>query len=708
MSLQIKFCAYNTHLYMLVAKAYREDERRDAIINHYSPANFDVVGFSEVWSDSAKEEVSKNFPYNFFFDTPIMDMGSGLVLASKYPIYDAQFTQFSTLVGEDGFSQKGYIRAVIHTPNSGDFRVYLTHTQANANIDPGKIGIGSTSMKARKSNLEQIANDMKLYYPRLPAIVMGDLNVIGESEEYNSRPGVFSSMIDTYRTLHTDAEKDKGWTWDADTNSNVKVWDEDATGGERLDYILYSNSNDWTPVSCAVETDVKESDHYPLIATLELTVNTSYLLADTWEGAAGLAQKWKGQYGTGASTRIVITNDTDEDLILAGSHDWDGSFFTGIPSILPAGKAAGLLHVHPTGLALGSKGCIIMRQGSFDYFLGFRTPHNASKNHVYVECRDNDHWWATGSQNYMSDLIDASDYRSENYGIDASNKYMKVKSATEEGTSPLAWFTITSREDSRPTTTFKANSGNFTYDGQPHPASMDKAVGVIQIPVVNWKWRIDPVPGSFRFSYAPGGDAVPKDTGTYGVHVKFISQDRRFQNSEGNTTIKINKASPMIVVNGGEFTYDENPHALTASATGVAGEELPVTISYQGTTKAGQHYGPTSNPPVVAGEYQVTVSTPGDKNHDLGNKTVALNIKPALAVVTASEALEVREGRSTHTNNIGHWLKHNEKIEVWDIWRGEDEVWVQHDNTGQHGPGWSAMEYEGRTFVEFVAKVKQK
>jgi hypothetical protein len=140
----------------------------------------------------------------------------------------------------------------------------------------------------------------------------------------------------------------------------------------------------------------------------------------------------------------------------------------------------------------------------------------------------------------------------------------------------------------------------------------------------------------------------------------------------------------------------------------MAGEELLMAISYQGTLKTGESYGPTEDPPTVAGEYQLTVSTNGDRNHNPGSKTVTLTIKPAPAVVIAPEALEVRKGHSTHTNNVGHWLKHNEKIEVWDVWRGEDEVWVQHDNSGGHGIGWSAMEYEGKTFVEFVAKVGQE
>jgi hypothetical protein len=275
---------------------------------------------------------------------------------------------------------------------------------------------------------------------------------------------------------------------------------------------------------------------------------------------------------------------------------------------------------------------------------------------------------------------------------------MKVKSGTETGTSPLAFFVITSKEDPRPTPTFNVSGGEFTYDGQPHPASADKVTGEIKI--FSWlKWPINPVRGKFNVTYKPGGNAAPKDAGTYKATVYFTSQDKRFQNAAGETSVKINKADPKIVVNGGKVAFSENSHAVTASATGVAGEKLPMTISYQGTTKTGDPYGPTEDPPTVAGEYKVMVSTTGDKNHNEGSKTVTLTIKPAPAVVIAPEALEIREGHSTHTNNPGHWFRHDDKIEVWDVWRGEDEVWVQ------HSLGWSAMEYKGKTFVEFVAKV---
>jgi hypothetical protein len=225
----------------------------------------------------------------------------------------------------------------------------------------------------------------------------------------------------------------------------------------------------------------------------------------------------------------------------------------------------------------------------------------------------------------------------------------------------------------------------------------------------------DPVsiPGNWEFAqdsfYIKDPSRFVPKAGNTKIFILFKPANSVHYN-RATTTIEFNvaKANPKVVANGGTFIFDGKPHGGTGKATGVDSRALGITISYQGTTKAGDSYGPTADPPTVAGGYQVTVSTSGDENHNPGSNTAALTIQPAPAVVIAPEALEVREGHSTHTNNVGHWLKHGEKIDVWDVWRGEDEVWVQHDNSGQHGPGWSAMEYEGKTFVEFVAKVRRE
>ena len=250
-----------------------------------------------------------------------------------------------------------------------------------------------------------------------------------------------------------------------------------------------------------------------------------------------------------------------------------------------------------------------------------------------------------------------------------------------------------------PEITLRNKKSDLTYGDKLDLSKLDLKAGfgasdLAKIPG-NWKF------GQDWYYIKDPSNFMPK-AGNHKVFVNFKPADPAHYNTAATTfEFNVAKANPIVIANGGTFIFDGKPHGGTGEATGVDRRALGITISYQGTTKAGQSYGPTADPPTVGGEYQVTVSTNGDENHNPGSTTTTLTIQPAPAVVIAPEALEVRKGHSIHTNNVGRWLRHDEKIEVWDVWRGKDEVWVQHDQGG-----WSAMEYEGRTFVEFVVLEK--
>ena len=521
--MKLKIGTFNARLGFLI-KPTNEAIRQAKVASLFTQKNYDVVGFSEVWSDTAKGIVCKNFPYKYFYETHELKMGSGLALASKYPIFDTEMIDFNDLVGEDALSEKGYIRAIIHTP-SGDFRLYMTHTQADAISDLSDNKI--ISRLYREKNLEQIAN-IKTYQPHLPVIVMGDLNVNGESDEYASKPGVFSSMTDAYRRLHPNKDESPGYTYDAN-NPMVQHWDGGYKGGERLDYILYSGNSDWSVDNCSVDSNIKESDHYPLVATVELLRSAQFDFPKTQGEALNQLEKKKATYGFGSSTKIVITNHTRENLLFVHAHSWYGNFLTQLPPYIPAGRSVAILHVHPEGKSYGSEGCIILRQGSSDFFLGFDTPWGAAKNKILVQTRGNNHWWKEGSKSHMKDKIEDSNYASTDSNINNDNIKFTLSGKTEKGTSPTAKFTI--KGDDRPIPTIKVIGGNFTYDGQKHPAT------VVEKPSV---------PGTVKVIYEPGGAVVPINAGIYKVKVFFVSKDKKYQNATRQTTITIKRAKPKI------------------------------------------------------------------------------------------------------------------------------------------------------------------
>jgi Concanavalin A-like lectin/glucanases superfamily/MBG domain (YGX type)/Bacterial Ig-like domain (group 3)/IPT/TIG domain/MBG domain/WD40-like Beta Propeller Repeat len=132
------------------------------------------------------------------------------------------------------------------------------------------------------------------------------------------------------------------------------------------------------------------------------------------------------------------------------------------------------------------------------------------------------------------------------------------------------------------------------------------------------------VPGTF--SYSPAAGTLLNAGVEQTLTATFTPADPvNYDGSVVTTTIGVAKATPVISVSGGSFTYDGTPHAAAGSAVGVGGENLaPLTITYNGSPSA----------PVNAGNYLVAVSYAGSANYESATETAALTIGKAQAVVT--------------------------------------------------------------------------
>jgi len=83
----------------------------------------------------------------------------------------------------------------------------------------------------------------------------------------------------------------------------------------------------------------------------------------------------KREYGTGVSTKIILFNDTPEDMFYSGSDSWSGRWQVSPPEKIPAGKYAAFLHVKTTGTVRGSWGYAEFRTESREkMWIGWSTP----------------------------------------------------------------------------------------------------------------------------------------------------------------------------------------------------------------------------------------------------------------------------------------------------------------------------------------------
>lgn len=279
--------AYNTHLFMDTVVGldkgtlYQDSTRLDGIAARILSGGWDVVGLSEVWANSSKrrlmDALSPALPYSAWDDnTNFFQVGSGLLLLSRFPVVDHRFVEYRDLVGPDAFSQKGFVMAKLDLGGGERLAVALTHTQA---------GSSAADVRARNANLTQLAGTFVSWATPGPALLLGDLNVAAEGVDGVATPEYGAlldallplGMSDVYRTLHPDAAVDHGFTYDAVTDRLVAFFaleDVENQVRQRLDYVF---SSGLTQSSCVVDTSylypdgavqMDLSDHYPLGAVL--------------------------------------------------------------------------------------------------------------------------------------------------------------------------------------------------------------------------------------------------------------------------------------------------------------------------------------------------------------------------------------------------------------------------------------------------------
>ena len=177
--------------------------------------------------------------------------------------------------------------------------------------------------------------------------------------------------------------------------------------------------------------------------------------------------------------------------------------------------------------------------------------------------------------------------------------------------------------------------GTFPYDGNVHGATA--AVTGANGQAIN---------GFLSVSYSPGGFAVPRDAGTYGVNVAFTSHDPHYEDATlfVPAAVTINRAAPTILVTGGTFTYNGFSWQATGSASGVQGEQVFGTFNFTYTP------GGTQAPRTV-GAYEVLGAfTPfGFSNYTGGTGTATIEVKPSIANVSGPMSVTVEATGPTGT-----------------------------------------------------------
>lgn len=191
----------------------------------------DILGMQEVFIRRSKDLAKmKEYPHVAFGAGPkgLKVLGSGLLIASKYPLSNIATMTYKKCSGSDCLARKGALYARVTIPGQGEIDVINTHLNAGSN------------RKTKEAQLNQLFDFVSKHRSHRPLILLGDFNLQPESIFYRSFPYFFEveDAHQLYLEMNPNASKRErdGFTYMLKIGP-IKI-------NQKLDYIWFSPGSD--------------------------------------------------------------------------------------------------------------------------------------------------------------------------------------------------------------------------------------------------------------------------------------------------------------------------------------------------------------------------------------------------------------------------------------------------------------------------------
>ncbi|MEO1083305.1 MAG: endonuclease/exonuclease/phosphatase family protein [Acidobacteriota bacterium] len=254
MSSSIHLLSYNTHLFGGgplddVLPIYRDSQRADLIVDQLERSGADVIGLSEVWTQTMAERITSRLRgrYHAYRPPESLDLKfqtSGLLVLSRSPFIDDScgFQPFSNLAFPDDQANKGVAWGRCELPIGGRtlrLLIFLTHTQADY-PDGGHRWQRQKNIETVGNQIDNLRNEDD---PDEAVVLLGDLNVTAEdgngspTSEYQETLKNLPDMHDGFRMAHPSAIDQPGYTYEGPTNTLIPRFSPNETSWrQRVDY----------------------------------------------------------------------------------------------------------------------------------------------------------------------------------------------------------------------------------------------------------------------------------------------------------------------------------------------------------------------------------------------------------------------------------------------------------------------------------------
>jgi endonuclease/exonuclease/phosphatase family metal-dependent hydrolase len=223
----------------------------------------DIIGMQEVFIKRARDlEKMPEYPYTVSGDGPkgIKLLGSGLVIASKYPLSDSATLTYKACSGSDCLARKGALYAKVTVPGYGEIDLINTHLNAGKN------------RKTKEAQLNELLEFVSKKRSHRPMIIMGDFNLEPDSIFYRSFSYFFE--VDDSHRIHLANTPDVSKRVVDSYTYRLNFWPLKIN--QKLDYIWFAPGTtqsielrDYNVVFDDIFMP-KLSDHYGITALFEI------------------------------------------------------------------------------------------------------------------------------------------------------------------------------------------------------------------------------------------------------------------------------------------------------------------------------------------------------------------------------------------------------------------------------------------------------
>lgn len=244
--------------------------RMKAIAEKLRQSDYSIIGLQEVWIrkdyEFLAEELRLTFPYSYYFKSG--QMGSGMVTFSKFPIKQAMFHRF-LLNGQahhiwhgDWWSGKGV--GLTRIQISENFSVNFYNTHLHAEYDKKS----EAYLGHRISQMQQLFQfvQMSSAVPetqKFMNIIAGDLNTYPGCFSFDlflKQDNIIGSKMLDSAVVYSKANKLDLESIGSTFNVNGNTYSKDSKPEQRIDYVLYSGSQNFNVKNYSVMKEDKFAD----------------------------------------------------------------------------------------------------------------------------------------------------------------------------------------------------------------------------------------------------------------------------------------------------------------------------------------------------------------------------------------------------------------------------------------------------------------